>query len=775
MQSQHTTSPAPRWTTVRCHRVLRPLSAKLQSLRALLESHPALAQPVSHSGSISPWGTSGTRSALGGMSNGHRNVARANTKYASLQNSRGAGRPKLPSTRGIEQRPPEIQRLQADLLLLSIRDHTPPDLYTCYGSIYHAFHHFMTRSYEVPRTLAQKAAVNIGKCVSYTLDSVPEDEWYDAMDVLDYYKRYIALGHGVSLVARDAPLLKDLLPALIVDCSNFEAYEMGSLLLRSLLETISPDTILTQFDFYCDLSDVVNLSPLILLEYLIPNITLQHLFHPNFMGIFYRLLEHDAYSIYYRGAKLRDLIIYIFALCRRQIRSTSHPLLHQVNIVLLRLATLVCMRTDVFEMSFIMRLLDSIGQASVRFTLAWKLLCIKYTLLRGAPPDEFVDYFHAPSATPSAPFTISARLKSPLTKVFPDLNLHVRPLVENLMPELPKFSVALASFFAAAPAFRRDLELVKWRTELEKRAIETNHLLNTKNWVYDETLEEWVERQPTPMKLEVPRSNENDVVSDDAGSEDMESIATEDDETSNSPTDVASLDEQIGEAVGTQCSPSRSPSSSDDYSDSYIFPPPPPSVMRLTPRSSRRVQARYLKVLSTPATVNSIRQTFGSADVDKQSDSQSEEESSRGIDLTTDLWRGFTQDSPLLGRRNRLVTHSSLPQPHSPKRARISGRLSECTDRGDSRYSAESTNLTQPDVVISDGYDDEDDDEVDELSLTPPATHRVLGDISNRDQNSMENASKPKLKMRMLKRIPFFKRSSGSFLPSDESDEICAF
>ncbi|KAK9493056.1 hypothetical protein V1508DRAFT_416720 [Lipomyces doorenjongii] len=605
-----TTSPNHRWTTRKCHRVVRPLSSKLQSLRNLIGSHPSL---VNHAGghghSSAGNGNISEQTATWEKRNRTHsgNIKKYSVKLSQSQSKSSS----LPSRhRASVQESDKSSQYCADNLLLSLRDKTTPAVYAAYRSIFHAFHHFMLQTYESPATLSQKSAIELGKCVVYTLGSVSEDDWYDGMEVLKYYKRFIAIGHGVSLVARDAEFCRHLLPALIVDCAEMEAFDMGLLLLRSLLEVTAIDDILVNYDMFCTLSGLVKSSPYILLQYIMSNLSVEQIIHSNLLEILNSLLANPIYNIYSRDISLRNMLCHIFATGRREVRRSSHPQFKQVESAMLGISSIICRHPAVFDVSFITRVINTIGPAKARFTSAWQLLCIHQFYL-GHINHEFVQYFYAPSTTPSASFRIHSRLRVALLDIYRDLEGQIRPIIERILQNVPKFAVALATVFAAKS---RDSELLRLRGDVERCAMQLDSGLRTKNWVHDESLEEWVEvREDSGRAFSLISDSEN--VDELAGhvvdslsdiSDELEAIDDEQLTAGNISSQMKSC--MTSPAIYEVDSKSTIPTSpvtvacQSRASRLLHMLPPPSSVVKLTPRSNRRIRDKYFRLLSTPAT-----------------------------------------------------------------------------------------------------------------------------------------------------------------------------
>ncbi|KAK7205540.1 hypothetical protein BZA70DRAFT_162359 [Myxozyma melibiosi] len=205
------------WNTQKCRRVLRPLSSKLQALKSLVEAHPSLLTQA--------------HSAPGQKSSSFNSKKYYSSSSSSSFSSslRDSTAPKLTASNE------HSSRFRSDTLFLALHDKISPEIFALYRSIYHAFRHFLTQAYLPARSLAQKSAVEVGKCIVYTMDSFSEDEWYDCLVQLRLYKRFIAIGHGASLVAQEAVLCRELLPALVAACAEFEAYDIVSVVVFLLL------------------------------------------------------------------------------------------------------------------------------------------------------------------------------------------------------------------------------------------------------------------------------------------------------------------------------------------------------------------------------------------------------------------------------------------------------------------------------------------------------------------------------------------------------------
>ncbi|KAK9324856.1 hypothetical protein V1517DRAFT_21241 [Lipomyces orientalis] len=730
MHDVSTTSPKHLWTTAKCHRVLRPLSSKLQSLRNLIASHPSLVNNAGDIGNASFSAENSSEQAT--VWEKHGRAHSGNIRKYAVKSSQSQS--KSLSQRSRVHHPAQESNRSGhycvDNLLLSLRDKTPPDVYTAYRSIFHAFHHFLLQTYERPATLAQKSAIELGKCVVYTLGSVSEDDWYDGMEVLKYYKRYIAIGHGISLVAREAEICKDLLPVLIVDCAEMESFDMGLLLLRSLLEVTPIDDILVNFDILCKLSGLVKSSPYILLQYIMTNLTVTQITHPSFLEIINRLVVNPLYDTYSKDVRLRNALCHIFATSRRAVRKPSHPRFKEVDTAILSVASIICRHPNTFDLSFITRVINTIGPAKTRFTGVWQLLCIHQFYL-GHINQEFVQYFNAPTTTPSASFRIRSKLRVALLDIYTDFEEQVKPIIESLVENVPKFSVALATLFAAK--FRHE-EVLRWRGDIERSAMGLDSGLRTKNWVYDESLEEWVEAQEgsgRPFTL----VSDDDSERESAGhvSDPITAIEAQDElEITDDEQSIQSSDGQNASSQG------HSPATSHDDSKSTIptspvtvtvtvarpsgassllsMFPPPSSVVKLTPRSNRRIRDKYFRLLSTPATSSSsVRRPKPNWFSKRMLSDDGETECQDGFDE-------FENASPLQGRR-RLA---SLGQGGIAKKSRqcVTSNLIREVSKPCSRQNSP-----------------EFGDEVDELSLTVTLDRGPLGDVTNVSRDPVEKTA----------------------------------
>ncbi|KAK9374293.1 uncharacterized protein V1513DRAFT_446616 [Lipomyces chichibuensis] len=716
-----TTSPKHLWTTRKCHRVLRPLSSKLQFLRNLIGSYPSLLNNAGgHGNSLS-----GNGNIAGQTAAWEKNYRKhsGNIKTYSVKLSQSQSKSSsLPSRHEASvQESDKSSQYCADNLLLSLRDKTTPDVYAAYRSIFHAFHHFMLQTYESPATLAQKSAIELGKCVVYTLGTVSEDDWYDGMEVLKYYKRFIAIGHGVSLVARDVEFCRALLPALIVDCVEMEAFDMGLLLLRSFLEVTAIDDILVNYDMFCNLSKLVKSSPYILLQYIMTNLTVAQIVHSNLLEILNSLLANPIYNI---EIILRNMLCHIFATGRREVRRSSHPQFKQVESAMLGISSVICRHPAVFDLSFITRVINTIGPAKARFTSVWQLLCIHQFYL-GYINDEFVQYFHAPSTTPSASFRIRSRLRVALLDIYTDLEGQVRPIIERILRNVPKFAVALATLFVAKS---RDKELLRWRGDVERCAMQLDRGLRTKNWVHDESLEEWVEVQENSshvFSLISDDESEDELagrVTDSLSDIEADELEATDDEQStigniSSQTKSCMISPAICE-VHSQIPTSPVTVASQSGASRLLYMlPPPSSVIKLTPRSNRRIRDKYFRLLSTPATggctVDRPRPNWFTRS--KSTTTPSDEEEFDYLDDSDE----FENASPLQGRK-RLG--SSNLDDHPAKKSRA------CTT---SNLAWELTGRDFPDFV----------EVADELSMTVSLDRKRLGDLTNHGLDAVKKST----------------------------------
>ncbi|KAJ8100719.1 hypothetical protein POJ06DRAFT_110284 [Lipomyces tetrasporus] len=731
MHDVSTTSPKQLWTTAKCHRVLRPLSSKLQSLRNLIASHPSLVNNARDNASFSAENSLEQATVWEKHSRAHSgNIRKYAVKSSQSQSKSLSQRSRVHYP---AQESNRSGHYCVDNLLLSLRDKTPPEVYAAYRSIFHAFHHFLLQTYERPTTLAQKSAIELGKCVVYTLGSVSEDDWYDGMEVLKYYKRYIAIGHGISLVARDAEICKDLLPVLIVDCAEMESFDMGLLLLRSLLEVTPIDDILVNFDMLCKLSGLVKSSPYILLQYIMTNLTVTQITHPNLLEIINRLVVNPLYDTYSKDVRLRNTLCHIFATIRRAVRKPSHPQFKEVETAILSVSSIICRHPNTFDLSFITNVVNTIGPAKTRFTSVWQLLCIHQFYL-GHINQDFVQYFSAPSTTPSASFRIRSKLRVALLDIYTDFEEQVKPIIERLMENVPKFSVALATVFAAK--FRHE-EVLRWRGDIERSAMGLDRGLRTKNWVYDESLEEWVEAQEDSGRA-FTLVSDDDSEDESTGhvSDPLSAMEAQDEQEITDDEQLIQSSErnfQLGENISSQ---GHSSATSHDDSKStiptspvtvtvarpsgassllFMFPPPS-SVVKLTPRSNRRIRDKYFRLLSTPATSSSsVRRPKPNWFSKRMLSDDGETECQDGIDE-------FENASPLQGRR-RLASlgHGGIAKK--------------------SRQCMTSNLVREVSRTCSRQHSPEFCDEVDELSMTVTLDRGPLGDLTNRSRDAVGMAA----------------------------------
>ncbi|KAK9312934.1 hypothetical protein V1524DRAFT_224070 [Lipomyces starkeyi] len=723
------TSPKHLWTTRKCHRVLRPLSSKLQSLRNLIGSHPSLVNYAGgHGNSSSGNGNISEQPAT--WEKNYRTNSGNIKKYSVKLSQSQSKSSSLPSRhRASVQECDKSSQYCADNLLLSLRDKAAPEVYAAYRSIFHAFHHFMLQTYESPATLSQKSAIELGKCVVYTLGSVSEDDWYDGMEVLKYYKRFIAIGHGVSLVARDAEFCRDLLPALIVDCAEMEAFDMGLLLLRSILEVTAIDDILVNYDMFCNLSGLVKSSPYILLQYIMTNLTVEQIVHPNLLEILDSLLVTPIYYLH-SGDNLRNMLCHIFATGRREVRRSSHPQFKQVESAMLGISSIICRHPAVFDLSFITRVINTIGPAKARFTSVWQLLCIHQFYL-GYINHEFVQYFHAPSTTPSASFRIRSRLRVALLNIYTDFGGQVKPIIERILQNVPKFAVALATLFTAKS---RDGELLRWRGDVERCAMQLDRGLRTKNWVHDEGLEEWVEVQEDSgraFSLTSDEESEDELaghVTDSLSDIEADELEASDDGQST----VGNISSQTKSCMTSPAiykvdSKSTIPTSpvtvacQSGASRLLYMLPPPSSVVKLTPRSNRRIRDKYFRLLSTPATggrtVDRPRPNWFTRS--KSTTIASDEEEIEYQDDSDE----FENASPLQGRK-RLGSSDHDDHPAKKSRAYTTSYLAR-------EVSRPCSGRNSPDFI----------EVVDELSMTVSLDRKRLRDLTNHSHNGVKKTT----------------------------------
>ncbi|KAK9479358.1 hypothetical protein V1514DRAFT_351406 [Lipomyces japonicus] len=593
------------WTTAKCHRVLRPLSTKLTVLRNLLDSHPSLLNITSASdqekAKCSDYFLEDTAEwAFKPRQRTTKGDSRRVTKTYSNKTS-AIPRSLLKQQNG----EPVISVIAAnkdlndrsDVLVFQLRSKLEPEIYSACVSIFHAFRHFLTQAYTTPNTLAQKSAISIGTCIVLTSGEVHDDNWYDAFEVSQFYKRFILLGHGVSLVAKDASLLETLMPCLILECVEQEAYELALILLRTHLECSKPEKILTQADLILKLCFYCKSSPFIVLQYLAPKLTVETICDKNFYRFFHSILEREEYEPIATSSGLKDMIRHVFSTCRKMIRRMSRPVFRETESALIRLCCLLIQYSDVFDVDYILKLTSIMDSNRDRFNTVWRLLSIHQVYL-GVISDQFVDYFYQTSTTPSAVFTVGSKLREALILCYNNYTSQVKPIVERLIERIPKYAITVSKVLTSNT---RDHHVLAWQYDVEKQAIERDRSLRTKSWIFDESIEEWIELEDECNGESMGLNMDNNKSDNDL-------------ESSDELADVKLMDEDFAQKIindpehDQQMSPHIPSTVNSRFESSGLldFIQPPSSVVKLTPASTKLIREKFFKLLSTPASVYSV-------------------------------------------------------------------------------------------------------------------------------------------------------------------------
>lgn len=577
----------------------------------------------------------------------------------------------------------------------------------------------------------------------------------------------------------------------------------------------SPETVLSQLDLYCSLCDQVKSSPHLLLEHVFSELSMNTVTSSSFATLFVCLLSNHNYRYFFDNAQLRNYIVQIFVYARRHVRRRSHPQFSKVDATLLALVTLICQHSEVFEAYFVSRLIDIIGSASSRFVNEWKLLCIHEIYMTNAPPREaFQAHFNnGTTSTPTAALhSINPLLRDALGDVYIGLSAKIKDLVENVIKAIPKFGLSLAQAIAESSKKVSSLTgaekaaIHNWFTDVERRAYEIDCKINKRNWVYDDFIEEWIEVKPVYDERELRLTREQSV--NESGDDEIEEASgelseEESDQMNDSAIDLVSPPSAYRGFYSHW--PSSSPQSRTQLSSTPTLPlqessfkyaySHPPSSVKLTPRSNKRVQERYFKLLSTPATArssrkNSKRSWFARVRLASRSMSESDNEhdvTDDEVSIDTDSRRlaednlssnvreesnesisyndiSFEYASPLQDRRGTILNLSS--QRRKSQRSTETRRSSLENEKPLMRSILHQYWTEDRQQLDSDGL------ELDELALPLVQSRRPLSDLINNRASSYQEKKRKRHNERdgeTRKRVVVAKG-----VDSDE-DEICSF
>ncbi|KAK9461299.1 uncharacterized protein V1516DRAFT_675579 [Lipomyces oligophaga] len=582
-------SPKASWSTTKCLRVIRPLASKLNACKALIESHPSLVN--SHLNANINDGKTFSSKCYDNYS--YSSTFRSNEyckKLARIQSRSGSKRysartlPKMERVRNIENK----VRISSEFLLSDLGSKVSQDLFSAYRVIHEAYYHFLLQAYIPPRSLSQQCAIDVGKCVVHTRDSVFAQEWYDSTAATKLYKRFIAIGHGVSLICSEAQMCRYLLPVLILDSVELNALDMALLIFKSLLEVTPISDIIDQAEFFLEMSKKINAQPNVLLEYLTAKISVITLTHPKFIWLFTQLtmLSAESSDTVVRQSMFKwvhDISLYL----QRQIRTTSHPQCQGANELLTRLA---CLATCYKLVDLLKQLKYGLDHYTVQFHIPWVILSLG--LIEEDPKIEV-----------SLPDDINACLATCIYNAFPDIkDLHIRSVCDLMIVKNVKFAVSLARVIVARAIHSGELtaietnSLLEWRQQLWDLALKAERadLLDSAEdveWFYDEFIEQWVQVEKTAYvvqsRSEVDFCSEDDMEDEDYIELEVESVSSQ----------------LFQEHAISSILPSPTSSSSTFLPSASQTGNPPSSVIRLTPRSARHFQTRFFNLVSsnTPA------------------------------------------------------------------------------------------------------------------------------------------------------------------------------
>ncbi|KAK9452960.1 hypothetical protein V1511DRAFT_513205 [Dipodascopsis uninucleata] len=587
-------SPTPLWTTAKCHRTIRPLRSKIQALKSLLERYPSLSQDrreldndhISESLGLSNVDSASRRHATKYSSRSHNKWSNGTTS-SGIQSSRGGSMSKDPLMKSeLTTKKKLIYRLED--LLVNLKERASTEVFISQRSIVHAFNQFLTLSFVSPMTLAQKCAFDIGKCIVHTHGSVSEDDWYDASPVLKFYKRYIVIGHGVSLLAADAEICKDILPCLVLVSIEKDAPEAGLVLLRSLLEINTLEFILDNLGFLLFSCQQLKLSTLILLNYSVHRLSLDVILDPRFLELFYSIVDLNNNGVSICDSNLRDAVRSIFIFCCKESNKTGSR--QKVDNVLLKLiSALINNDKSSFDLEFCESLVDiTVHHKQNRIDLpsTWKYLCLWICHYGKDIPPQFLDHYKATYESPWSGFSFTRNLREAVVTTFSEFEIEIQPIVELLLPKIPRLAVVLSFTYAAKVCTP---EVINWSNSVEKKALNLDRDLCSKNWSFDESIGEWVELRSADSPLSLLK---NLIVENNEGSEPDE----------NDRGVEESEDDELCR-VGIDSSQALSSQQYEFKRDNKRFAKPPSSVVKLTPRSSKRVREKYFKLLSTPGSL----------------------------------------------------------------------------------------------------------------------------------------------------------------------------
>ncbi|ODQ67817.1 hypothetical protein NADFUDRAFT_39234 [Nadsonia fulvescens var. elongata DSM 6958] len=87
-----------------------------------------------------------------------------------------------------------------------------------------AFINFFSIVYFEPPSskLTSLSAIEVGRCIVYTSGMMEDKDWYDSVEKLSSFTRWILMGHGLGLIFKNTAILEPLLPCIILCCALVE-------------------------------------------------------------------------------------------------------------------------------------------------------------------------------------------------------------------------------------------------------------------------------------------------------------------------------------------------------------------------------------------------------------------------------------------------------------------------------------------------------------------------------------------------------------------------
>ncbi|VVT53183.1 uncharacterized protein SAPINGB_P003445 [Magnusiomyces paraingens] len=196
------------WSISKCYRVIRPLESQISKYNDLARTYPALIEFPCHDckqnsiyqkGSIRP-SRATTRKIF--INSGANYRAESDTKSTDNTNESECK-----------------NEIDFERVFWYYKSFGSEEAYNCLLSVFNVFIQFMDITYQGPlKSLAQKAAFQVGQCIAMTNQEIAQNKWYESMEMILHYHRIVCLGHGVGLILKNAFALRHVLPAFIHEC-----------------------------------------------------------------------------------------------------------------------------------------------------------------------------------------------------------------------------------------------------------------------------------------------------------------------------------------------------------------------------------------------------------------------------------------------------------------------------------------------------------------------------------------------------------------------------